>query len=73
MPFSGARGADLGALLGLNPSSPPQDLATSPAENLLGAACVSSAFPALLTTKMGREISFAPQQNIRKCFPSTWL
>lgn len=57
--FSGAHGADLGALLGLNPPSPPQNLATSPpAENLLGATCVSLVFPLLLTTKMGRGMSF---------------
>lgn len=59
MLFSGAHGADLGALLGLNPPFPPQDLATSPpAENLLGATSVSLVFPVLLTTKMGRGMAF---------------
>lgn len=54
MLFSGAHGADLGALLGLNLPFPSQDLAAfCPAENLPGATCVSLVFPVLLTTKMG--------------------
>lgn len=73
MLFSGPPGADLGALLGLNPLSP-LDLATSPPaanshRNYLCFFGISS--PSSCQDRKGNVIS--PRQNIRKYFASAGL
>lgn len=73
MLFSGAHGADLETLLGLNRPPPPWDPGTSLAEKSPGSYLhffgISSAF----SHRNGKGNVISLYQNIRKCFPSAWL